>query len=125
MAGLKTNIPIFLSSTYVDLKDLRRNVSDRLREIFGAQLITMETFGSDDAPPEILSVRRVRECDIFVGIHEQRYGTVDPATGRSITELELDEAERPPSAETLNQILLYLWKPGDGSPGRTVEPDAR
>jgi len=37
----------------------------------------METFGSDDAPPEISSVRRVRESDLFVGIYARRYGSID------------------------------------------------
>jgi len=67
----------------------------------------METFGSDDAPPEISSVRRVRESEVFVGIYARRYGSVDRATGKSITELELDEAERALSAGNLTAILLY------------------
>ncbi len=84
MPELKTSIPIFISSTFIDLKDLRSTVSARLRDVFGAQLITMETFGSDDAPPDILSVRQVRQCDIFVGIYARRYGTVDQMTGKSV-----------------------------------------
>jgi hypothetical protein len=68
----------------------------------------METSGSDEAPPEISSVRRVRECDVFVSIYARRYGTVDGTTGKSITELELDEAERCLSAGNLIGILLYL-----------------
>ena len=84
----------------------------------------METFGSDDAPPEILSVRRVRECDIFVGIYAQRYGTVDPSTGKSITELEFDEAERALSGGTLNGILLYLLEDDARWPEKYIQPDA-
>jgi len=59
----------------------------------------------------------VRECDIFVGIYARRYGSIDPATGMSITELELHEAERSLSAGTLTAILLYwldenaIWPP--------------
>jgi hypothetical protein len=108
MADLATEIRAFLSSTFVDLKELRAEVSYRLRQIFGAQLITMESFGSDAAPPEISSIRRVRECDIFVGIYAGRYGTIDPKTGKSITELELDEAERAVSAGNVTAILVYL-----------------
>jgi len=123
MAELGTNIRVFLSSTLIDLKEPRRNISDRLSEIFGAQLITMETFGSDDAPPEILSVRGVRECDIFVGIYARRYGTVDPSTSKSITELELDEAERALSAGTLTAILLYLLEDAAPWPEKYVQMD--
>jgi hypothetical protein len=108
MPGLSTDIRVFLSSTFTDLKDLRQQVADRLSQIIGARLVIMETFGSDEAPPEITSVRRVRECDIFVAIYAHRYGTVDPITGKSITELELDEAERALSAGNLLGLLIYF-----------------
>jgi hypothetical protein len=78
--------------------------------LFGAELIVMETFGSDAAPPEINSVRRVRECDLFVGIYAHRYGTIDESSGKSITELELDEANAALSAGTLREIVLFIIK---------------
>jgi hypothetical protein len=61
-----------------------------------------------------LILAEVRESDLFVGIYARRYGAVDPATGKSITELELDEAERSLSAGTLTDILLY-WLDEDAS----------
>jgi hypothetical protein len=67
MSELSTDVRIFISSTFVDLKKLRVEVATRLREVFGARLLIMETFGSDEAPPEISSVRRVSESDVFVG----------------------------------------------------------
>src|SRR6266852_5083332 len=108
MPGLTTEVRVFVSSTFLDLQDSRAEVSRRLRETFGAQLITMETFGSDEAEPRISSVRRVRECDVFVGIYARRYGTVDAESGKSITELELEEAERTHSAGNVRAILLYV-----------------
>jgi hypothetical protein len=101
-------IKIFLSSTYTDLSAIRTKVSEWLAGVFGADLIIMETFGSEAAPPDVNSVRRVRSCDLFVGIYAHRYGTVDQATGKSIVELELDEAKRAFSSGVLNDILLYL-----------------
>lgn len=80
---------IFLSSTFVDLSSVRDELRKWLAGLFGIQLVVMETFGSDVAPPEINSVRRVRECDLFVGIYAHRYGTIDKDSGKSITELEL------------------------------------
>ena len=74
---------IFLSSTYIDLRNLRAEVIRWLTGIFGASLIVMETSGSDAAPPDVMSIRRVRQCDIFVGIYGHRYGTIDPITGKS------------------------------------------
>jgi hypothetical protein len=107
MSELSTDVRIFISSSFIDLSELREEVATRLREVFGARLLIMETFGSDEAPPEISSVRRVRKSDVFVGIYARRYGTVDRTTGKSITELELDEAERSHSAGNLSGILLY------------------
>ena len=84
----------------------------------------METFGSDAAPPVISAIRNVRGCDFFVGIYARRYGAVDRATGKSITELELDEAERSPSAGILSNILLY-WLDEDANwPSHLSETDA-
>jgi hypothetical protein len=99
---------IFISSTYMDLAQARKRVSEWLSGVFETELVIMETFGSDSAPPDVNSVRRVRECDLFVGIYAHRYGTADSTTRESITELELDEANRAFSAGTIRDILLYL-----------------
>jgi hypothetical protein len=98
---------IFLSSTYEDLHTIRAEIRHWLSGIYGAEMIVMETFGSDSAPPDIGSARRVRGCDIFIGIYAFRYGTIDRTTGKSITELELDEAENGYSAGTIKDILIY------------------
>jgi hypothetical protein len=124
MAELSTDVRIFLSSTFVDLKELRDEIARRLRDVFGAHLLIMETFGSDAAPPVISAIRHVKECDLFVGIYARRYGAVDPATGKSITELELDEAERSLSAGTLTDILLYWLDEDTSCPPHLCEPDA-
>jgi hypothetical protein len=81
----------------------------------------METFGSDEGPPNVDSVRRVRECDVFIGIYAHRYGTVDRVTGKSITELELEEAERAYSSGTLTSILLYLIDDNASWPEEKIE----
>lgn len=124
MGQLTTNVRIFLSSTFLDLKNSRQEIARRLREIFGAQLIVMETFGSDEAPPEVTSVRRVADSDIFVGIYARRYGSVDAPSGKSITELELDEAERAFSAGTVTGILLYLLNDAASWPREMEDHDS-
>ncbi|MBI1892585.1 MAG: DUF4062 domain-containing protein [Candidatus Rokubacteria bacterium] len=108
MLQLPVDVRVFLSSTFRDLRTVRQDIATRLREVFGAQLITMETFGSDEASPELASVRRVAECDVFVGIYARRYGSIDPASGKSITELELEEAERCFSSGRILALLLYV-----------------
>jgi hypothetical protein len=117
-------VRIFLSSTFVDLGEIRAEVSRWLSGVFGAELIIMETFGSDAAPPNISSVRRVRECEVFVGIYARRYGTVDEISGKSITELELDEAKNALSTGVIRTILLYLLDPDAKWPSALVEPGA-
>ena len=52
---------IFVSSTYLDLAEIRSQINEWLSGIFGSELIVMETFGSDADPPDIHSVRMVRE----------------------------------------------------------------
>lgn len=105
--GNKSQVKFFLSSTFIDLSEVRNKVAEWLSGIFGVDLLIMETAGSDSAPPDISSVRRVRESDIFIGIYAYRYGTIDESTGKSITELELDEAKVAHSLGTLSNILLY------------------
>ncbi len=102
---------IFLSSTFLDLAEIRSQINKWLSGIFGSELIVMETFGSDGDPPDINSVRRVRECDLFIGIYAHRYGTIDRQSGKSITELELDEARAAFSSGVLKDILLYVVDP--------------
>lgn len=103
---------VFVSSTYLDLAEIRSQINEWLSGIFGSQLIVMETFGSDADPPDIHSVRRVRECDLFIGIYAQRYGTIDRQSGKSITELEFDEARAAFSSGILKDVLLYVIDPG-------------
>src|SRR5439155_16835500 len=85
----RSEVKIFVSSTFIDLKDIRAKVIKWLGEVLEARLVVMETFGSDAARPDVISVRRVRECDLFVGIYAHRYGSIDPTSGKSTTELEL------------------------------------
>ena len=114
---------VFLSSTFVDLGKARAEVSAWLTGVFGAELIVMETFGSDTTPPDITSIRRVRECDAFIGIYARRYGTVDQNSGKSITELELEEAKNALSTGVLKTILLYVLKRESPWPQEFTEKD--
>lgn len=99
---------IFISSTFLDLGSMRADLRAWLESVFGAELVVMETFGSDATPPDVSSIRRVRECDVFIGMYAQRYGTIDVHSGKSITELELEEADRAHSAGVIKDVLLYV-----------------
>ena len=114
---------VFISSTFVDLADIRKILIRWLSEVFGVELVVMETFGSDADPPDITSLRRVRDCDIFIGIYARRYGTVSTVTEKSITEMELDEAERAHSGGIVRDLLLYVLDSQASWPATLEETD--
>ncbi|WP_026432528.1 DUF4062 domain-containing protein [Paracidovorax oryzae] len=83
---------IFVSSTFMDLEVHRRHVRDaiaRLELTFKA----MEFFGALPDTPKAECLRLVRASNIFVGIIGMRYGFIDPDDGKSMTQLEYEEAQ--------------------------------
>lgn len=101
---------IFLSSTSEDLRDAREQISNLL-SVIPAEVVRMEIFGSDETRPLDYSLRQVRHCNLFVGVYAERYGTVDPDSGRSITELEYREARRMVATGDLPGLLVYILDP--------------
>lgn len=103
---VKSNPAVFLSSTYIDFKEHRKLLIDQIsrrKMVF----IGMEHFGADpvNQPPANKIIEEVKEADIYVGVFGVRYGSIDPATGISMTELEFRQAK------SSNKILLlYLIK---------------
>ncbi len=95
---------VFISSTFEDLKDYRKEV---INQIVLRQMIPncMEQWGAvaDDRRPASFIVDKVRDSDVYLGIFGQNYGYVDESTGLSMTELEYLEAK------ALNKpILIYI-----------------
>jgi hypothetical protein len=88
----KQHVPIFVGSTFEDLKDYRRAVRDAL-----AQLETivrgMEYFGSKPGSPVEECLAAVRSCKVYIGVFGMRYGTIPEGHERSMTHLEYDEAQ--------------------------------
>lgn len=56
------------------------------------QASAMELFGALPDAPKEECLRLVRASNIFVGVVGVRYGSIDPQTGKSISELEYQEA---------------------------------
>src|SRR5215469_10409633 len=87
---------IYLSSTYEDLKECRRVVSDALRES-GYSVIAMEEYIATDQRPVDRCLKDIEAVDIYVGIFGFRYGYILPRdqnpSGLSITEIEFRHAE--------------------------------
>ncbi|MBV8856760.1 MAG: DUF4062 domain-containing protein [Acidobacteria bacterium] len=109
---------VFISSTYVDLKEFRKEVIKFIQRLGGADK-SMERFGARDERPLEECVRVIRdESDVFVGIYAHRYGFVPKGETKSITELEYEAA-------TLAGLprFIYLvsdeaaWKPANFDKG--------
>ncbi len=82
---------VFISSTSFDLGEYReaaRTICLRLNLLPDG----MEVFEAMGAGARAGSLRKIDEADVMVGIYAHRYGCVDPADGRSVTEAEFDHA---------------------------------
>jgi len=85
-------LPIFVSSTFVDLEDHRASVREIIRQI-GAVDVAMEHLGARDERPKDECVRLIqKESKAFIGIYAHRYGHIPKGDTCSITESEYDAA---------------------------------
>ena len=95
---------VFVSSTYKDLVDHRAIVKDQIvrRDML---FRGMEHSGASplNSPPAVKVIDEVKNADVYLGVFGVRYGSIDYATGLSITELEFNEAEA-----NRKPLLLYL-----------------
>jgi len=89
----KQYIPIFVGSTFEDLKDYRRAVRDALSQL-ETIVRGMEYFGSKPGSPIEECLKAVRSCKVYIGIFGMRYGSVPDGYDRSMTHLEYEEAQR-------------------------------
>jgi len=100
----RTTRTVFVSSTSKDLHEHRAVIKDQIarRDLL---FRGMEHFGADpnNQSPAARIVDEVRKSDLYVGVFGVRYGSIDPATGVSMTELEFNEAEA-----TNKPMLLYV-----------------
>jgi hypothetical protein len=88
-----SSFPVFVGSTFCDLQPYREAVREALHRL-EAVVRGMEYFGALPDTPKEECLRIVRTCRVYVGIFAMRYGSVDTATGKSLTELEYEEAQR-------------------------------
>ena len=85
-------LPIFVSSTFLDLEEHRASVREIIRQI-GAVDIAMEHLGACDEPPKDKCLRLIREKSKgFIGIYAHRYGFIRKGDACSITESEYNTA---------------------------------
>lgn len=97
-----TKKTVFISSTFLDLKEERRKVWDTL-EKFDVVVKGMEQFGARKTTPLATCISEVEQSDIYVGIIGMRYGSEETISGKSYSQLEYEKA-----VEQNLEILIYL-----------------
>jgi len=66
-------LKVFISSTYLDLKDYRQTAIEVVNR-YKCVPLAMEFFLAQPAEPSRVAEKEVRECDIFVGLYAHRFG---------------------------------------------------
>ncbi len=108
---------IYLSSTFEDLKDHRQAVYHTLRQI-RHDVLSMEDYVASNQRPLEKCLADVAGCDAYVGLFAWRYGFVPSDQDRSITELELLEAER-----NALPCLIFLLRDDTPWPANRMDAD--
>ena len=89
----KQYVPVFVGSTYEDLKEYRSAARDALHRL-ETIVRGMEYFGSKPGTPKDECLKAVQSCKVYIGIFAMRYGFIEEESGKSMTHLEYDEAQR-------------------------------
>jgi len=87
----KQHIPIFVSSTFEDMKTYRDSVAQSISSLEHVAK-GMELFGSSPETPLDKCLSEVRKSSLFICLIGMRYGSTDEEKGRSFTYLEYEEA---------------------------------
>jgi hypothetical protein len=93
---------IFISSTYIDLKDYREEVW-KLLENYNVNILGMEKFGARKETPLETCLNEVERADIYIGIVGTRFGSLESESNKSYTQLEYEKA-----LKQKKEILIYL-----------------
>jgi len=107
----------FISSTYVDLKEHRARVIDALRKS-GIQVDPMEEWTADSDEPKLISVERMRDCDLCILLVGARRGHIPENEILSVTQMEVLEAGRRGI-----DVLAFLYDGESPWPPKYVELD--
>ena len=85
---------VFISSTFKDLQEERREIIQTLLEL-DCVPTGMEMFhASDDTQWELIK-KVIDSCDYYIVIISGRYGSIDPKTQKSYTQMDKDIGELP------------------------------
>jgi Domain of unknown function (DUF4062) len=109
---------VFLSSVARGLEPYRQAVYKAINRLDGYKCVGMEDFGARDGMPLDTCLAKARECDIFVGIVGNRYGSIAPETGKSFSESEYDAA-----LSSGKPMLMFLTPEEFPVPANLIESD--
>lgn len=114
-ATTRPNVPVFVSSTFIDLQVYRRKIQDALTQL-ETVVRGMEQFGSKPGSPVEECLKVVQSCRLYVGVFGMRYGSIPDGHDKSMTHIEYDEAQRLglPS-------LIYILNENQPIPPKDVE----
>jgi hypothetical protein len=93
---------VFISSTFVDLKEQRKSVWGILKK-YDVIVKGMEDFGAKSTDPLTTCLTELEQSDIYIGIIGMRFGSEDTQTQKSFTQLEYEKA-----IELKKDVLIYL-----------------
>lgn len=111
---------VFVSSTFLDLRDERQEVIQALLELDCIPAV-MELFPASDESQWALIKRMIDDCDYYVVVVGGRYGSLD-AAGISYTEREYDYAV----AKAMPVLGFVHGEPTAIPAGKTeLDPEAR
>ena len=98
-------VRIFLSSTE-DLEVYRKAVYKIFDKVDGFECIGMENFGAMPITSLEVCLLKISECDLYIGIIGNRFGSCPPESGKSYTQHEFEYAKE------LN-IPCFIYKTPD------------
>lgn len=108
---------VFVSSTYEDLKEERQEVVNALLQM-DCFPVGMEYFNASDQSQWDVIKSLIDECDYYVLIIAGRYGSVEPKSGKSYTQLEYEYA-RSIGVPT----IAFLYNNPENLPSKNVEKE--
>ena len=93
---------VFISSTFLDLQDERKEIWKSLKK-FNVIVRGMEEFGARPEDSLTTCLNEVEQADIYIGIIGVRFGSIDKTSNKSYTQLEYEKA-----LESRKPVLIYL-----------------
>lgn len=114
-ATTRPNVPVFVSSTFIDLQVYRRKIQDALTQL-ETVVRGMEQFGSKPGSPVEECLKVVQSCRLYVGVFGMRYGSIPDGHDKSMTHIEDDEAQR-----LALPSLIYILNENQPIPSKDVE----